>query len=63
MDLPEESRARAGRLLQANQETEGIDWRKRSNSFVSVTEHFFGLPQGVTPETAWLDDAQMATCL
>jgi len=60
---PEESRARAGRLLYENQKTDGVDWRERLSAFVSETERFFGLLDGVMPEIAWLDDAQTLTYL
>ena len=60
---PEESRARAGRLLYENQKTEGVDWRERLNTFVSETERFFGLLEGVMPEIGWLDDGQTLTFL
>ena len=60
---PEESRARAGRLLYENQKNEGVDWRDRLTTFVSETERFFGLLDGVMPEIAWLDDAQTLTFL
>jgi len=60
---PEESRARAGRLLYENQKTDGVDWRERLDAFVSETQRFFDLLDGVMPEIAWLDDAQTLTCL
>lgn len=60
---PEESRARAGRLLYENQKTEGVDWRERLTTFVSETERFFGLLEGVMPEIRWLDDSQTLTYL
>ncbi len=63
---PEESRARAGRLLYENQKTEGVDWpdwRTRLTTFVSETERFFGLLEGVMPEIRWLDDSQTLTYL
>ncbi|MDD5323816.1 MAG: conjugal transfer protein TrbE, partial [Polaromonas sp.] len=60
---PEESTARAARLLYENHRTEGVDWRERLEAFVSETERFLGLLEGVMPETAWLDDAQTLTYL
>lgn len=60
---PEESRARAGRLLYENQKTDGVDWRERLGAFASETERFFGLLDGVMPEIAWLDDGQTLTYL
>ncbi|MFN3437411.1 MAG: conjugal transfer protein TrbE [Acidovorax sp.] len=60
---PEESTARAARLLYENNRTEGVDWRERLEAFVSETERFFGLLEGVMPEISWLDDAQTLTYL
>ena len=60
---PEESKARAARLLYENNRTEGVDWREHLEAFVSETERFFGLLEGVMPEIAWLDDVQTLTHL
>ena len=60
---PEESRARAGRLLYENQKTEGVDWRERLEAFVAESERFLGLLEGVMPEIGWLDDARTLTYL
>lgn len=60
---PEESTARAARLLYENNRMEGVDWRERLEAFVSETERFFGLLEGVMPEIAWLDDAQTLSYL
>ncbi|MCU4119139.1 conjugal transfer protein TrbE [Variovorax sp. N23] len=63
---PEESRARAGRLLYENQTTDGADgpdWRARLGAFVAETERIFGLLEGVMPEIAWLNDGQSLTYL
>jgi type IV secretion system protein TrbE len=60
---PEESAARAARLLYENHDVESVDWRDRLEAFVSETERFFGLFEGVMPEAFWLDDAQTLTYL
>jgi type IV secretion system protein TrbE len=60
---PEESRARAARLLYENHRSEGVDWRERLEAFESETERFFDLLEGVMPEVGWLDDAQTLTYL
>ncbi|MES2784267.1 MAG: conjugal transfer protein TrbE, partial [Pseudomonadota bacterium] len=60
---PEESTARAARMLYENHRSEGVDWRERLEAFVSETERFFGLLDGVMPEISWLDDAQTLTYL
>jgi type IV secretion/conjugal transfer VirB4 family ATPase len=60
---PEESTARAARLLFENHRAEGVDWRERLEAFVSETERSFGLFEGVMPEVSWLDDAQTLTYL
>ena len=55
---PEETRAKASRLLYENRDTEGVDWRERLEAFVAESERFFGLLDGVMPEVHWLDDDQ-----
>lgn len=60
---PEDSRARAAKLLYENTRQDGLDWRARLEGFVSETERFFGLLEGVMPEIAWLDDAQTLSYL
>ena len=60
---PEESKARAARLLYENNRADGVDWRARLDAFASETERFFGLVEGVMPEVAWLDDGQTLTYL
>jgi type IV secretion system protein VirB4 len=60
---PEESTARAAKLLYENTRIEGVDWRERLEGFVSETERFFGLLEGVMPEIDWLDDGQTLTYL
>lgn len=60
---PEESTARAARMLYENHRSEGVDWRERLEAFVSETERLFGLLDGVMPEISWLDDAQTLTYL
>ncbi|MFZ2307588.1 MAG: conjugal transfer protein TrbE [Rhodoferax sp.] len=60
---PEESQARAAKLLYENTKFEGVDWRERLEGFVSETERFFGLLEGVMPEISWLDDGQTLTYL
>ena len=39
------------------------DWRERLESFVSETDRFFDLLNGVMPEIAWLDDSRTLTYL
>lgn len=60
---PEESQARAGRLLYENTKTEGVDWRERLESFIAESERLLDLFDGVMPEIEWLDDAQTLTYL
>ncbi len=63
---PEESQARAAKLLYENTRAEGVDWtnwRGRLEGFVSETERFFGLLEGVMPEIVWLYDGQTLTYL
>jgi type IV secretion system protein TrbE len=60
---PEESRARAGKLLYENTPTRGVDWRERLTAFVAETDRVFDLLNGVMPEIAWLDDSETLTYL
>ncbi|WP_198970499.1 conjugal transfer protein TrbE [Xylophilus sp. ASV27] len=60
---PEESHARAGRLLYENQKAEGVDWRERLDTFVAESERFLGLLEGVLPEIDWLDDSRTLSYL
>jgi len=60
---PEESRARAAKMLYENTPTSGVDWRERLDAFISETDRIFDLLDGVMPEIAWLDDSQTLTYL
>jgi len=63
---PEESKARAAGLLYeraGSEHQDRTDWRGRLDAFVSETERFLDLLEGVMPEMAWLDDAQTLTHL
>ena len=60
---PEEAKARAAALLYENRADEGVDWRARLTSFVSETERFFDLLDGVMPEIDWLHDGETLTYL
>lgn len=60
---PPESRARAGRLLYEANGSRGMDWREQRDVFVTETDRFLGLLEGVMPEIVWLDDAAMLTYL
>ncbi|WP_027484260.1 conjugal transfer protein TrbE [Rhodanobacter sp. OR87] len=60
---PEESRARAGKLLYENTPTRGVDWHERLTAFVAETDRVFDLLDGMMPEIAWLDDSETLTYL
>ena len=60
---PEESRARAAKMLYENAPGDGVDWRGRLSAFVAETDRVFDLLDGVMPEIAWLDDSQTLTYL
>lgn len=60
---PEESRARAAKLLYENTPMSGVDWRERLAAFVAETDRVFDLLDGVMPEIAWLDDSETITYL
>ncbi|HCF2132204.1 TPA: conjugal transfer protein TrbE [Pseudomonas aeruginosa] len=60
---PEESRARAAKLLYENTPSAGVDWRERLTAFVAETGRIFDLLDGMMPEIDWLDDAETLTYL
>ncbi|EPO6695927.1 TPA: conjugal transfer protein TrbE [Pseudomonas aeruginosa] len=60
---PEESHARAARLLYEHTPTAGVDWRERLTAFITETERIFDLLMGVMPDLAWLDDDETLTYL
>ncbi len=60
---PEETRARAAKILYENTPVNGVDWRERLTAFVAETDRVFDLLDGVMPEIAWLDDSQTLTYL
>ncbi len=60
---PEESRARAARMLYENTPATGVDWRERLHAFVAETDRVLDLLDGVMPDIAWLDDDQTLTYL
>lgn len=60
---PEECRARAAKLLYENGKAEGVDWRERLEAFISESDRFLDLLDGVMPEIGWLGDAQTLTYL
>ena len=60
---PEESRARAAKLLYENTPQRGVDWHERLSAFLAETDRCFDLLDGVMPEIAWLDDGETLTYL
>lgn len=60
---PEESRARAARLLYENAPVGGVDWRECLSAFIAETDRLFDLLDDVMPEIVWLDDSQTLTYL
>ena len=60
---PEESHAKAARLLYEHSHKQGVDWREQLASFQSEAERFYNLFDGVMPELDWLDDSQTLSYL
>ena len=60
---PEESRARAAKLIYENTSTAGVDWRERLTAFIAETERIFDLLAGVMPQIDWLDDVETLSYL
>ncbi len=53
---PPESRARASQWMIESAATSTVDWREHLSAFVTQTDRFLSLLEGVMPEIAWLDD-------
>ena len=53
---PPESRARASQWMIESAVTSNVDWREHLSAFVTQTDRFLSLLEGVMPEIAWLDD-------
>jgi type IV secretory pathway VirB4 component len=61
---PGEKRARAGRLLIESHESEkAVDWREHLAGFITETDRFLALLEGVMPEVGWLCDEATLTYL
>lgn len=60
---PPEVHARAGRWLFEPPPQGGVDWRGYLSAFITETDRFLTLLQGVIPELAWLDDGDTLTYL
>ncbi len=61
---PAETRARAGQMLLETQgQSLGVDWREQLARFVTETDRFLTLFEGVMPEIGWLSDAEVLTYL
>jgi type IV secretion/conjugal transfer VirB4 family ATPase len=60
---PEESHARAAKLIYENSSSAGVDWRERLTAFVAETERILDLLADVMPEIDWLDDGDTLSYL
>lgn len=60
---PEESHARAARLIYENTSAVSVDWHERLTGFIAETERIFDLLAGVMPEIDWLDDGDTLSYL
>jgi type IV secretion system protein VirB4 len=60
---PPETRARAGQWLLDTQERPRVDWREHLARFITETDRFLALLEGVMPEIGWLSDGQTLTYL
>jgi type IV secretion system protein VirB4 len=60
---PSETKARAGNLLYESVERRTVNWREHLASFVTETDRFLALLNGVMPETRWLSDEETLTFL
>lgn len=60
---PSEGKARAGQLLYESTERRTVNWRDHLAAFVSETDRFLALLDGVMPEIGWLTDEETLTWL
>jgi len=60
---PSETKARAGNLLYESIERRTVNWREHLASFLTETDRFLALLDGVMPETRWLSDEETLTFL
>ena len=60
---PAESSSRAGNLLLETTASHQVDWREHLQRFVTETDRFLSLLEGVMPEIGWCDDEVTLTYL
>lgn len=60
---PSESKARAGQLLYESTERRTVNWRDHLAAFISETDRFLSLLDGVMPEIRWFSDEETLTYL
>jgi type IV secretion system protein VirB4 len=60
---PPESRARAGQWMIESATPATVDWREHLGAFVTQTDRFLSLLEGVMPEIGWLNDEETLSYL
>lgn len=60
---PAESEARAARLLYESAQRSSMDWREQLATFITQSDRFGALLDGVLPEIQWLSDEETLTYL
>lgn len=60
---PSESKARAGQLLYESTERRSVNWHDHLSAFISETDRFLSLLDGVMPEIRWFSDEETLTYL
>ena len=61
---PEENRARASQYILESSTVQGtVDWSEQLQKFVTETDRFLGLLEGVMPEIGWCNDDETLTYL
>ena len=58
-----EGKARAGQFLYESTERRTVNWRDHLAAFISETDRFLDLLDGVMPEIRWLSDDETLTSL
>jgi len=61
---PEENRARASQYILESSTAQGtVDWSEQLQKFITETDRFLGLLEGVMPEIGWCNDDETLTYL
>ncbi len=60
---PRESQAKLSHWMIESKKPQAVDWTEQLTGFVTQTDRFMGLLEGLMPEIGWMDDEQTLTYL